>query len=133
MHEYTAALRVSGERLDIPNVTQALGLQPTHVVLVGEPQHRGPAKKSVWSFEVFPRAGGEWESLEDALASLMTAFTGRGSVVRQLQKEFEVYFWCGHFSSSFDGGPTLSPDLLRRLGEFGVELRIDNYFSKPNR
>ncbi len=49
MHEYTAALRVSGERLDIPSVTQALGLQPTHVVRVGEPQHGGPAKKAVWS------------------------------------------------------------------------------------
>jgi len=38
-------------------------------------------------------------------------------------------WWCGHFQSGFDGGPTLTPDLLRRLGEFGADLFIDNYFS----
>jgi hypothetical protein len=41
-----------------------------------------------------------------------------------------VILWCGHFQSSFDGGPTLSPELLKQLGEFEVELFIDNYFSE---
>lgn len=40
----------------------------------------------------------------------------------------ELTWWCGHFQSSFDGGPTLSPALLSKLGEFGAELYIDNYF-----
>ncbi len=130
MHEYTAALRVSGERLDVAAVTEALGIQPTHIVRVGEVQQGGPAKKSLWSFEAVPAGGGEWKSLEDALASLLSVFTVRGSVIRRLQVDFDVYFWCGHFSSSFDGGPTLSAALLRNLGEFGVELRLDNYFSE---
>jgi hypothetical protein len=37
--------------------------------------------------------------------------------------------WCGHFSSSFGGGPTLSPQILRVLADFGVELILDTYVS----
>jgi hypothetical protein len=46
--------------------------------------------------------------------------------------EYQVNWWCGHFQSCFDGGPTLSARMLGRLGAFGAELFIDNYFStKP--
>jgi len=43
----------------------------------------------------------------------------------------DLIWWCGHFQSSLDGGPTLSAELLRDLGGFGVELYIDNYLSQP--
>lgn len=39
---------------------------------------------------------------------------------------------CGHFQNTFDGGPTLSPSLMSRLGEFGTELFLDCYFSDEN-
>jgi hypothetical protein len=42
----------------------------------------------------------------------------------------KLVWWCGHFQSSFDGGPTLSLALLRKLGEFGADLHIDNYLSR---
>jgi len=71
VHEYTAALRISGERLDITAITELLGLQPTHVVQVGEAQQGGPAKKAVWSFEIFPTGLSGWNSLENALVSLL--------------------------------------------------------------
>jgi hypothetical protein len=40
-----------------------------------------------------------------------------------------VFLWCGDFSSSFGGGPRLSPQILKALGDFGVELILETYFS----
>ena len=50
-------------------------------------------------------------------------------VIAKYKTSGELIWWCGNFQSSFDGGPSLSPDLLKRLGEFGARLFIDNYFS----
>jgi hypothetical protein len=45
---------------------------------------------------------------------------------------FNIYWWCGHFQSSFSGGPILSADLFRKLADFGAKLHLDNYFSEEN-
>ena len=127
MHKYTVALRISGETLDAPALTQALGIEPTHAVRVGEARLRGLAQKPLWSFEVFPTGSGEWDSLEDGLQALLRVFASRIATIRQLQQQFEVFLWCGHFSSSFDGGPRLSAQMLKTLGDFGVELYLDSY------
>ena len=50
--------------------------------------------------------------------------------VARYKKNGELIWWCVHFQTSFDGGPTLSVPLLKRLGEFGVEVYIDNYHSR---
>ena len=41
--------------------------------------------------------------------------------------ENNVSIWCGHFSSSFDGGPRLSEKILKALGDLGLPLWIDTY------
>jgi hypothetical protein len=46
--------------------------------------------------------------------------------------ETQFCFLVRPFSASFDGGPTLSPELLRELADFGVPVFIDNYFEQRN-
>ena len=41
----------------------------------------------------------------------------------------QAVWWCGHIQSSFNGGPTLSAALMKRIGEIGVPLSIDDYHS----
>ncbi len=53
----------------------------------------------------------------------------RGTLLN-LTTEFNGIWWCGHFQSSFDGGPTLTPTLLRDLASFEIPLYLDNYFSE---
>ena len=130
MHTYTVAFRAAGERLNIKQVSELLGLTPTHIINVGDAQSRGPSAKAVWSFEVFSRSGGEWHILEDALVELLSIFEPRVNSVRQLQDECEVFLWCGYFTSSVGGGPQFSPALLRRVADFGVELFLDTYCSQ---
>jgi len=84
----------------------------------------------MWEYEVRP---GEdkvvWDSLEDALQKVISIFVSRESELRKYQERYKVFLWCGHFSSSFDGGPTSSPIVLQALAKFGVELILDTYFS----
>ena len=69
----------------------------------------------------------EWLSLEEGLAFLLDKLQPVKQRLSRLE-DHQILFWCGHFQSSFDGGPTLSPFLLAALGDFGVPVFIDNYF-----
>ncbi len=131
MHEYTVELRISGADLVPATITQALGLEPSIVRQVGE--HRGAGKvwdKALWGYNGFPSPPhNSWVSLEDGLnfvLSRLEPFRGQLDCYKQ---DHDVIWWCGHFQSSFDGGPTLSAGLMRRLADFGVDLYIDNYLA----
>lgn len=130
MHSYSVQLRISGGELDPESVSKLLELRPDQVRLKGAARgSRGAWPESMWSY------GGrsyevtrEWGSLEEALLELLNELWPRRDLISALAQKFEVVWWCGHFQSSFDGGPTFSAALLQRLAQFGVPLYLDNYF-----
>jgi hypothetical protein len=84
----------------------------------------------MWEYEAKPsNEEREWQSLEQGLQTLLSMFASRLASLREYQQRFKVSLFCGHFTSSFNGGPTLSPSMLEQLGEFGVELFLDTYCS----
>ncbi len=130
MHTYTVALRIQSRDLVPSQITKELGITPTQTRAVGE--HRGADKvwdKALWELEVFPQDGSHWDSLETGLASLLKIVAHHKEVLHEYGHSHEVFIWCGHFSSSFDGGPVLSAEMLRALGDFGFPLWLDTYFS----
>jgi hypothetical protein len=133
MHEYTVELRISGSDLVPAIITEELKLEPSLIREVGE--RRGEGKvwdQALWSYNGFPaNTPGSWPSLENGLAFLLDRLAPVRSQIDNYKKNHEVVFWCGHFQSSFNGGPTLSATLMQRLADFGVDLYIDNYFSEP--
>jgi hypothetical protein len=133
MHEYSVALRISGTKLDPTEVTMRLHLTPTQVRIAGQPRPGGKSAwdESMWEFEVRPDGKTAWPSLEEGLRTLLSSFQSLHETREHYQREFHVFLWCGHFSSSFDGGPALSSTLLKQLGDFGVELHLDTYSSAP--
>jgi Domain of unknown function (DUF4279) len=133
LHTYSVQFRISGERLVPDEITQKLDLQPNQVRIAGEKGgRRGVWDRSLWSYDGtrkdFP-APKDWDSLEDGLLCLLQTLGPKTSLVRTYIDNFDVFWWCGHFQSSFDGGPTLSAALLRQLADFGVPLILDNYFT----
>jgi hypothetical protein len=135
MHEYSVALRISGVKLDPAEVTARLGLAPTQVRMTGQPR---PGSKSVWDeamweYEVWSDGRAAWPSLEEGLKTLLSAFLSLNEALEHYKRSFHVFLWCGHFSASFDGGPTFSSALLKQLGDFGVELYLDTYFSEESK
>lgn len=131
MHEYTVELRISGAELVPATITQALGLEPSLVRLVGE--RRGEGKvwdQALWACNGFSAGTPKsWASLEEGLTFLLDRLEPVRSEIEEYKEKYNVVWWCGHFQSSFDGGPTLSAKLMRRLAGFGVDLYLDNYFA----
>ena len=131
MHTYTVELRVSSDNLEPNDITRTLGITPTQVRKKGERRSQGSVwGENVWSYEVFPEEGESWPDLENGLNKLLSVIKPVQSQLRSYSSGSNIYIWCGHFTSSFDGGPTLSPALLRSLGESGITLMLDTYPSR---
>jgi hypothetical protein len=124
-HSYSVSLRFESEDLVPSKITEALGLMP---FLTKEPGESGGVKNGLWAYSGV-EARPEWEALEIALLSLMDELAPKDALLRPYIEMYNAYWWCGHFQTTFNGGPTLSIKVLRRLAEFGVPLILDNYFS----
>src|SRR5438552_2670610 len=122
-HRYTVELRVSGKPLDPDAITRETGLQPCQTRLAGSRVGNRTFDRAMWGFD----GGGpsDWDSLEEGLAFVLNRLKAAEKLFARYRSEYEVVWWCGHFQSSFDGGPVLSGPMLARLGAFGVELFID--------
>lgn len=129
MHEYTVELRINGPDLNPDEVTTALKLEPSSVRVAGEYKtEKQQWKESLWGYNGFhPDIQQSWSSLEEGCAFLLDRLEPLRAQIHEYQKDHDVVFWCAHFQSSFDGGPTLSAKLMRRLGDFGIDVFIDNY------
>ena len=129
-HIYTVEFRVSGRSLDPDEVTTALELMPAYVHRVGERIGRKTRETNTWVYNGYDdREQVEWPDLEEGLQFVLDRLWSRRHALEPFSAVAECYWWCGHFQSSFDGGPRLSPGLLSRLGQIGAALCIDNYFS----
>ena len=133
MHTYSVQLRISGKTVNPGEITQRLGLRPNVTRLVGDRRSKGSNwTDSMWSYdgtESESDSTKQWDSLEEGLSFLLGKLQPKADQLRDHIKRCEVVWWCGHFQSSFDGGPTLSAALLRQLADFGAPLFIDNYFN----
>jgi Domain of unknown function (DUF4279) len=128
MHPYTVELRIVGSNLDPEQVTADLGILPTQVRRKGEARSKTSNwPTTMWGIEVLPPGQDDWSSLEDGLNALLSVVAPVQSRIRRYSTANEVFLWCGHFTSSFDGGPVLTPNLLRSLAEMGVQLVLDTY------
>jgi hypothetical protein len=131
MHTYSVALRISETDLDLADISAKLRLKPTQTRVIGRPRSPNSVwPESMWEYEVRPGEGKVvWDSLEDGLQTVISAFVSREGELRNCWQRCKVFLWCGHFSGSFCGRPTLSPQILKALADFGVELILDTYSS----
>lgn len=132
-HTYSIELCFFGDELRSDDITRCLSLQATRSsdgLLV-----RSDGRKRVpfWAYNGQGEEGFqlEWESLENGLWFLLRKLTPLQPEIIRLSKIFEGYWRCGHFQTSFDGGPVLSSKVLAEVAGYGLPLSIDNYFSSP--
>lgn len=133
-HIYTVEFRICSEALDPLAVTEELGLTPSSIRTPGVLRSDGRVLDGEWVFNgVSPGEARkiEWDSLENGLTFVMDKLWSRREAIARYQSRARVIWWCGNFQTGFDGGPLLSASLLSKLGDFGVALFIDNYFSGP--
>jgi len=130
-HVYTVELRFSGDQLEPSEISARLNLQPSGAFSQSQNQSSTRKRRPYWAYngQGGVRFQPEWASLEDGLEFLLKSLGSRKAEIIALARQFDGLWWCGHFQTSFDGGPTLSPKLLTEIGSYGIPLSIDNYFS----
>lgn len=134
-HSYTVELRFFGDSLEPSEISRRLNLQPSNSsdALIGST--RGRKIRPFWAYngqgedEFQP----EWQSLEQGLDFLLRRLAPLRATVIELTQSFEGIWWCGHFQTGFDGGPTLSSKVLAEIARYGLPLFIDNYFASESR
>ena len=126
-HTYSVAFRFYGDALDPAEVSSIIGLQAT-TWSNGKSIGKRP-RLPFWGYNGSddPQFQDEWQSLEDGLALVVRRLKPYRSIITGLSDRFDGIWWCGHFQSSFDGGPTLSSCLLADVASFGCPLFLDNY------
>jgi hypothetical protein len=131
-HSYTVELRFVGKGLQPTDISNELKLMPSSELGSAQIAASETRRQPFWAYNGLGATGfkAEWESLEEGLTFLVKTLSARRARIASLARRFQATWWCGHFQSSFDGGPTLSAKLLTELGRFGVPLSIDNYFSE---
>ena len=113
MHKYLVELRIIGDWLDEEEVSRHLGLKASQFSRKGEVQFQKALQRSVWQLDSRPSKDSlEWLSLEEGLTRLIEELMPVKGALDELQTSSDVSIVCGHFTSSFGGGPTLSPSVL---------------------
>jgi hypothetical protein len=130
-HTYTVELRFFGDSLDPDLISAELDLLPSNTLNQLQSQTSRTKRRPFWAYNGHTEAGfqAEWENLEDGFEFLLERLHSKKGKVHALASQFRGLWWCGHFQSSFNGGPTFSPKLLLEIGSYGIPLCIDNYFS----
>lgn len=132
MHRYTVELRIIGPELDPEQVTEHVGLQPTLIRRKGEPRSKTSNwTTTTWAIEVLPPGRDDWPSLEEGLNALLSLVGPIWNRISPYSALNEILFWCGHFTSSFDGGPVLTSGVLKSLADLRVPVAFDTYCEKP--
>ena len=126
MNTYTVELRITAESLLPEQISEDLGLEPSQARRAGDQRGRSSVfTKALWAY------GGEqeWASLEEGLNKILRLLSGKESALKRYVSTAEVFWWCGHFQSTFDHDTTMSPALLAKLAEFNIPLHLVSYLS----
>lgn len=125
-HSTNAFLRIEHESRDPSEVTALLGITPTHSVSEGSPGNAkiGPHGKvwvlaSAWAVNS--------KDNHDHFKWLTDTIGNRGPQLKMLREQgynIKIYcMWIGRKGGY--GGPRLTPEILSRLAELGVEVYFD--------
>jgi hypothetical protein len=126
-----ARLLIYHDDLNPDQITGLLDIQPTYSQVTGKTITRPSGKRftppiGLWSLST----EGEVDSrdVRRHLDWILDRLAGKDEALKRLQAEgHRMQVSCYWVSAEGQGGPTLSPAIMRRLGELEVELWFDFY------
>ena len=134
MDRCKVSLRICGDNLDPDDLTRMMGISATvshrkgDAIISRDGKHQRTAKRGIWSLEQEPNNAND--DLETTITNLLSLLPSDVSVWSELATRFEIDLFCGLFLDAPNRGLTLSPKILRYLGERQIELGLDIY--SPN-
>lgn len=126
----TVSLRVTGEALEPPQITQLLGVQPQFAARKGEQRQSGTAvitqRVGIWIYSLLEEPSPEWD-LDDAITQLLDRLPAELSIWKELKRSYDLDVYCGLFLESINQGTQLCPSTLLALAEREIVLSLDIY------
>jgi len=114
-----ASLSIHGAGLVPEEITALLGVEATRTSTADA--------RGAWSFSTRDRIA-EIAPLEDHLRHLLDTFEPTAEALRNIQARFSTRAFCYFASQSDLGGFKIGSATLRRLGDLGLDLDVDEYF-----
>lgn len=126
IHETHVALLISGDDLDPDEMTALLGQVPTSSHRKGDViSVTGRLGRSgMWRLAADVSIPGALEAQIDDLLNSVTLDLDRW---RAIKARYHIELFCGLFMKQTNEGLSLSPTLLARVAERGIELGFDIY------
>jgi hypothetical protein len=123
----TVSLRLFGDDLDPDQISVSLGCEPTAARrkgdIIPDKRYHRVAPTGSWLLQD-PVSS---LAIQEQVGRLLDRVTGDLAVWRDLKRRFRVDLFCGLFLEDWNRGFSLSPDLMRRLADRGLEVGFDIY------
>ena len=126
-----STLRIISSDYEPDEISKKLNIEPTRFRLRDlDAKYKHEREKYAWFFET--RDSVESIKSEDHIKYIVSIFAEKSKKLEELEEGgcfLDIFsFWAGNGQ----GGPTLSPDLLAKLGELRFSVSWDNYFEENN-
>lgn len=125
------SFRIMGKELDPDAVSAALGLQPAECHRRDDPhlgkggRRYGNFREGLWMLRSHAPAEAD---LQAHLTDLLQLLSGRESVLRQFRENgLRTDLFVGVFGITDSCGFSLSPEIIRAVGELGLTIGFDLY------
>lgn len=124
----TISLRVFGDNLVPQEITNKLSCTPTMEHKKGDALNSKSsnriARTGAWHLKGdFPRQ----MDLEIQITSLLSKMTDNIQTWEEITSRFHVDLFCGLFLADKNGGFSLTPEVMRKLANRGIEIGFDIY------
>ncbi len=118
------------ENLDLAEMSELLGVEPTNVQLAGDrvaDKSERLREYSGWFLESECQI--ESRDSRDHFAWLLQRIDGKGTILQSLaSRGYLVDICCRWDAASGNGGPSMDPGQMVKLGTLGIEVWFDIYF-----
>ncbi len=128
-------LRIYGDDLIPQDITEILGVSPTHAETKGQEivgRKTGKvrvAKSGMWRLCALDR---QPEDLDGQIREIFSQIPAEIAVWQSITKKYRTNLFCGLFMSETNDGLSISAQSLAFLAERGVELWFDIYAPDGN-
>ena len=125
----TATLRIAGDDLDPSAITELLGFPPTLARRKGDSwqgartNRKYTASTGQWNLES-PEGTGD---INSHLSWILETINSEKSVWIFLQQHFQIDIFCGLFLEADNRTADISANLLKEIGQRGIDLAFDIY------
>ena len=130
---FSVSFRISSEDLVPDEVTKLLGCQPDEAQQKGKPVFREDgtvmriARFGAWRLVLKPTETDEWDCAE-AMMLVLRRLPSAVGLWKRLTKKYKVDFFVGLSMPSRNKGFGLPPQVMKYLGDRGIEAGFDVYY-----